>query len=111
MVTGEKLESYAAGETIFAEGDPGDGMFIVRSGQVELRTGDVRRETVGEGEFFGEMALIDNEPRSASAVALTDCQLTVVDARRFQFMVQQTPFFALQVMKTLARRLRQMNIP
>jgi CRP/FNR family transcriptional regulator, cyclic AMP receptor protein len=105
----EQLESYAAGQTIFNEGEPGNGMYIVRSGQVELRGGNVRREVVGESEFFGEMALIDNEPRSAGAIALTDCQLTLVDARRFEFMVQQTPFFALQVMRTLARRLRQMN--
>jgi CRP/FNR family transcriptional regulator, cyclic AMP receptor protein len=108
-MTAERLESYAAGEAIFREREHGNTMYLVQSGEVELRLGGLRLEIVREGEFFGEMALIDEEPRSARAVALSDCQLQAVDQKRFEFMVQQTPFFALRVMRTLARRLRQMN--
>jgi CRP-like cAMP-binding protein len=55
------------------------------------------------------MALIDRRPRSATAIAKTDAHLVRIDERRFQFMVQQTPFFALEVMRTIVRRLRDMN--
>jgi CRP-like cAMP-binding protein len=58
---------------------------------------------------MGEMALIDSQPRSATAVALTDCSLAVIDEKRFLFMVHETPFFALDIMRILAERLRQMN--
>jgi CRP-like cAMP-binding protein len=66
-------------------------------------------ETAGPGAFVGEMALIDRQRRSASAVARTDCKLVRIDEQRFQFMTQQTPFFALEVMRTLVRRLRGMD--
>ena len=108
-MTAERLESYAAGETIFRERERGDVMYLVQSGQVELRLAGLRLEVVGDGEFFGEMALIDEGPRSARAIPLSDCHLQVIDQARFELMVQQTPSFALRVMRTLARRLRRMN--
>jgi CRP/FNR family cyclic AMP-dependent transcriptional regulator len=101
------LVRYSSGATIFEEGDPGDCMYIVRSGTVALSCGGRALETVGEGGLFGEMALVDNGPRSACAVAASDCELTLIDARRFEFMVQQTPYFAVEVMRTVARRLRE----
>jgi CRP/FNR family cyclic AMP-dependent transcriptional regulator len=64
-------------------------------------------ETVGEGAIFGEMAVIDREPRSATAVAETDCELVAVDKRRFWFLVQETPYFAEIVMRVMADRLRR----
>jgi CRP-like cAMP-binding protein len=66
-------------------------------------------ETAGQGSFIGEMALIDDEPRSASARARSDCRVFPIDEARFQSLVMETPFFALQLMKTLARRLRLMD--
>jgi CRP/FNR family cyclic AMP-dependent transcriptional regulator len=108
-MSAERLESYTAGDIIFREREPGNVMYMVHSGQVELRLGGLRLEIVGEGEFFGEMALIDEEPRSARAIALSDCELQAVDRERFEFMVQQTPSFALRVMRTLAQSLRRMN--
>ena len=63
----------------------------------------------GVPHIVGELALIDDEPRTASVVAKTDCQLVAVDRRRFQYMVQETPFFGLAVMKVLADRLRKTN--
>jgi CRP-like cAMP-binding protein len=64
---------------------------------------------MGPGEPFGEMALIDQTPRTATAIAKTPCKLAVIPEKRFLFMVQTTPHFALQIMKVMADRLRKMN--
>lgn len=101
--------SFAAGDIIFKAGDHGDVMYIVTDGEVDIRDGPVLLETAGPGSIFGELALIDDAPRSATVTARTNCQLVKVDRRRFEFMVQETPFFALTVMKVLADRLRKTN--
>jgi len=98
---------YAQGEVIFREGEPGDLMYAVIEGEVEIKTGERLIERTGEGGVVGELALIDRGPRSASAVAATPCVLAPIDEKQFQFMVQETPFFALQVMRVLAERLRR----
>lgn len=84
-------------------------MYIVKEGEVDVLVRGKTMESVGPGEFLGEMALIDKHPRSATAVAKTDCQLVPVDEKRFTFLVQQTPYFAIEVMRIMARRLRQMD--
>jgi len=104
------FEDYAAGDVIFSEGDPGETMFAIRAGEVEIHIGDDVLETLGEGAIFGELALIDKVNRSASARARTACEIVVIDERQFTFLVQQTPTFALQVMRVLAERLRR-NTP
>jgi len=104
-----ETKKFPAGQSIFNEGDPGDIVYVVKSGLVELKAGNRVLETVGEGGLFGEMALIDNEKRSASAQAKTDCDLVVIDENRFQFLVRETPFFAVVVMRIMAHRLRNMN--
>jgi CRP-like cAMP-binding protein len=76
---------------------------------MEIFLGDFVLETVGPGALIGEMALIDESLRTASALAKTPCRLAEIDRRRFHFLVQQTPHFATHVMKTLADRLRHMN--
>jgi CRP/FNR family cyclic AMP-dependent transcriptional regulator len=97
------------GEYLFREGDAGDKMFVVLEGNMEITLGDFVLETAGPGALVGEMALIDSSPRTASVVAKTPCRLAQIDQRRFHFLVQQTPYFATHVMKTLADRLRHMN--
>jgi CRP/FNR family transcriptional regulator, cyclic AMP receptor protein len=82
-------------------------MYIVMEGEVEILDGSTSLEIVGPGSIFGELALIDDEPRSATAAVKTDAKLVAVDRRRFEFMVSETPFFALAVMKVLADRLRR----
>ena len=101
--------SFVAGTTVFAEGEKPNSMYVVRSGEVELKLGGSTVETVGPDSFFGEMALIDHSLRCASAVAKSDCELIPIDEKRFLFMVEETPFFALTVMRTLAARLRHMD--
>jgi len=101
--------TFTTGQEIFAEGQPGDVMFIVKEGEVDVIVHGKVVETVGPGGILGEMALIDHHPRSATAIAKTDCQLVSIDERRFQFLVQQTPYFAIEVMRVLANRLRHMD--
>jgi CRP/FNR family transcriptional regulator, cyclic AMP receptor protein len=98
-----------AGDFLFREGESGDKMYVLLEGEADIMVGDLVVETAGPGALLGEMALIDNSPRTASVVAKTPCRLAEVDRRRFHFLVQQTPHFATHVMKTLADRLRHMN--
>lgn len=99
--------TFAAGETIFAKGDPGDRMFVITAGTVRIADGERVIATLGPGELLGELALIDASPRSADAVAETACALAPIDRPRFLFLVQQTPYFAVQVMQAMAERLRE----
>jgi len=98
-----------AGEAIFRTYDMGSEMYVVLEGQVELTIDSNVLEVLGPGEPFGEMALIDQAPRIATATAKTPCKLAVIPEKRFLFMVQQTPHFALQIMKVMADRLRKAN--
>src|SRR5262245_38645150 len=101
------FKSFSAGQRIFMQGEPGDFMYVVKEGEVDILVHDRVVETVGPGGILGEMALIDTKARSATAVAKTDCQLVPIDEKRFTFLVQQTPYFSLYVMRVLAGRLRQ----
>ena len=100
---------FAPGEFLFKEGDKRELMYVLLEGEVEIRLGDYVVETAVPGALIGEMALIDDSPRAANAVAKTACRLAPVDKRRFHFLVQQHPHFATHVMKELADRLRNMN--
>jgi CRP-like cAMP-binding protein len=96
-------------EFLFREGDKGEKMYVVLEGEMEISLGNFVLESAGPGALIGEMAMIDNSPRTANAVAKTSCRLAQIDRSRFHFLVQQTPHFATHVMKTLADRLRHMN--
>ena len=100
---------YAAGDVIFAEGDKGDAMFVIRTGEVTIERGGRVMETLSGGGVFGEMALIDGSPRSATVRAKTDCEVAPINEKTFLFLVHETPFFAIAVMRTLADRLRRMD--
>lgn len=107
VLGGGDAEHVVAGTVMFREGEPGDVMYGVRTGEVALRVGDSEVEVARTGDFLGELALVDRGPRSARAIAKTDCELVRVDEKRFQFMVTQTPFFAPEVMRVMAARLRR----
>ena len=97
------------GTVIFKRGDPSDFMYAVLEGEVDIIVEDKIVSTVHSGSLFGEMALIDNGPRSATAQVKSTAKVVPVDKRRFMFMIQQTPFFALQVMQLMAERIRQFD--
>jgi len=101
--------SLRPGEVLFAEGAGGQSMYVVRSGTVRIGSGNTVYEDVDAGGIVGEMAIIEDAPRSANATALTECEVAEIDRKRFDFLVQQTPHFARNVMKVLSRRLREMN--
>jgi CRP/FNR family transcriptional regulator, cyclic AMP receptor protein len=107
MFRNQVAESFAAHDTIFSKGDPRTVMYVVQDGEVEIRLGDKVLEVVGTDGIFGEMAMVDGQPRSATAIARTDCKLVPIDQNRFQFLVQQTPYFALEVMRVVVERLRR----
>ena len=104
-----ELVAFPAGQKIFLEGDPGDLMYVVRDGQVDLHVKGQLVDALGPGGVLGEMALIEHAPRTATATAKTDCTLVPIPEKRFMFMVQQTPHFALQIMRVIAERLRRMD--
>jgi CRP-like cAMP-binding protein len=108
-VANGEVVAHAAGDVIFQRGDPGHLMYIVKSGEVAVTYGDGQTVAVGPGHSFGEMALIDGHSRSADVVASTDVELYPVDRSLFLVLVQDTPFFALEVMKSLTERLRRAN--
>ena len=102
-------ENLQGGEIIFHDGDKADCLYIVKEGQVDIALGNRLLRPLGAGEIFGEMAIIDGSPRSASATARTDVTLIPADEKQFVFLVGQLPFFALNVMRVMAERLRTMN--
>ena len=106
---GVPARDFKAGDVIFREGDPARDLFIVQSGAVEIRLGNRLLETLSQYSIFGEMALIDNAPRSATAIAATDVRLVAVSEKQFLFLISNTPYFALNVMRVMARRLRAAN--
>ena len=103
------VRSFRAGEVIFNEGDPAQESYVIQKGQVKIRRNGRVLDTLPEKSIFGEMALIDHAPRAATAVAATDVVLVPVAEKQFLFLVSQTPYFALNVMRVLARRLRSAN--
>ena len=97
------------GQVIFSAGDTGREMFIVRSGIVELMVNGQVVETVEQGGIFGEMALVDPAPRSATALAGPDCSLVLVEEHSFNDLLRRVPGLGLEVMRVMARRLRRAN--
>ena len=106
--------SVPAGTVLFRQGDPGDCVYVVRSGVAEARAGagdeaDYPLAVFEPGDSFGEMALLTDEPRSTTIVALTDLDLWVLPKDRFLSLVKQTPELALAIGRLLSRRLQATN--
>ncbi|MBI3372744.1 MAG: EAL domain-containing protein [Betaproteobacteria bacterium] len=101
-------EIKPAGSSIFEMGALGEVLYIVKSGQAEIRVGDLVLETAGEGDLLGEMAILDEQvhQRSASAIALTDCEVVAMNRQRFLELLRANPEVGLEVSKLMVRRLR-----
>jgi CRP/FNR family cyclic AMP-dependent transcriptional regulator len=104
------LVAVPAGEPLFTAGESGDRMYVLMEGDAVVMVGDTVVERALPGALLGELALIEQAVRSATVMATTDCQFLPIDQRRFQFLVQQTPNFALHVMRTMADRLRRVDL-
>ncbi len=111
----KSLRRYGKSEIVFEQGSIGSEMYLIHRGKVLLsvrqdETEQIPLAVLNPGDFFGEMALVDDSPRSATASAAEDdTELIVMDRSRFLFMVRQQPEFALSLMHTLCRRLRDMD--
>ena len=108
------IDEYGVGDVIFEEGTIGRELYVVLDGQVEIaKINDGRKTiivTLGKGEFFGEMAVIDGSSRSATAIAASpDTRVMRINHARFVYLVSQQPAFALMIMDALSKRLRASN--
>jgi CRP/FNR family transcriptional regulator, cyclic AMP receptor protein len=105
--------AFKAGDTIISEGDQGNTAFFIVAGSVDVRIGQGAEArtvgTLGTGEVFGEMCLIEPGPRSATITALTDVECLAASYEEFIDAIETYPERAVGFMKTLVRRLRQMN--
>jgi CRP-like cAMP-binding protein len=101
--------TYPAGSVVFNQGDPGSCMYIVQSGVIEMVIGDKVIEVCGPNEAIGFMSMVDGAPRSSTARVKDACELSLIDTRKFRFMVDEVPNFALYIMGAMARRIRGMS--
>jgi len=104
-----KLYDLPSCETLFKEGDPGNLMYVLMSGTADVIVHNQVVETIESGDIVGEMAMLDEGTRSATVIAKSDCKLFPIDHQRFYFLTQQSPNFAVHVMRVIATRLRRMN--
>ena len=105
--------SFATGTVLFREGEPGREMYVIQSGRVQLTRRLKHQEKIlavlPPGEFFGEMSIINNRPRSATATVLEDARLLVIDSRTFEAMIRGNAEIAVRLIKKLSNRLEQAN--
>jgi CRP/FNR family cyclic AMP-dependent transcriptional regulator len=101
--------AFSVGSVIFNQGDPGSCMYIVQSGVIEMVIGDKVIEICGPNEAIGFMSMVDGAPRSSTARVKEACELSLIDQRKFRFMVDEVPNFALYIMGAMARRIRGMS--
>jgi CRP/FNR family transcriptional regulator, cyclic AMP receptor protein len=109
FVNAKEQRALAPGEVLFRAGEPGSHMYGVVDGVVELRRDEHVIATVGPGDTFGELAIIDDGLRSLTAVAAEPSTVVAIDERTFTYLVHETPLFALQVMRSIAARLREVD--
>jgi CRP-like cAMP-binding protein len=101
--------NFPAGSVVFNKGDAGSCMYVVQSGVIEMVIGDTVIEMCGPNEAIGFMSMIDSAPRSSTARVKEACELSVIDQRKFRFMVDEVPNFAIYIMGAMARRIRGMG--
>jgi CRP/FNR family cyclic AMP-dependent transcriptional regulator len=112
LASGSARRSYPKGRTIVAEGEPSQSMYILLAGRAKVQRSDSEGKEVilavlSSGEFFGEMSLIDDAPRSASVITLEACEFMAVSKEAFKAMLVQSPEVTMAVMRGLVRRLRE----
>src|SRR5262245_53457778 len=101
--------TFSAGSVVFNKGDPGSCMYIVQSGVIEMVIGDKVVEICGPNEAIGFMSMVDGAPRSSTARVKEDCELSLIDQRKFRFMGRRGAELRLYIMGAMARRIRGMS--
>jgi CRP/FNR family transcriptional regulator, cyclic AMP receptor protein len=104
----DKFEVFAPGQIIFRQGQSGGTMYVIKAGEVEIQANGKTVACLYEGEILGEMSLLTHTDRSATAIARQETQLVAVDQQQFDFLVDNTPYFAHQMMQIMTYRLRQL---
>jgi CRP-like cAMP-binding protein len=99
---------YGGGSALVKSGAPGESVFVILDGRAVVRAG-ARRVNLGIGDFFGEMSLLDGEPRSATVTAQTDVLVMMIPRRKFLKLLEKEPRIAIAVMTTLSRRVRALQ--
>ena len=100
----------SSGGLVFGEGEPGDALYIVVEGKVRVHKGDRHLAELGERECFGEMSVLDSEPRSASVSAIGETLLLKIGREEFRDILAERPEISVGIMKVLSRRLRDANV-
>lgn len=101
------IREYNIGDAIFKVGDPGDYLAVLLSGSIEIRKGSKVLTVIEPGSIFGEMGLIDGQPRMADAFATTSIRVAEVREGQFMALIEKTPYFSLEIMRLLTDRLRR----
>lgn len=113
MVTGGLGKIYMDGEEIVHQGEVGDCMYVIQTGQAEAIQGkegkEVRLAVLGEGDVFGEMALFERMPRSATVRALGDVRVLTIDKKTFLRRVHEDPSLAFRILQKLSYRIRELD--
>lgn len=113
METADLGKIYQAGQTIVRQGEPGECMYVIQSGQVVVlqqnEGSEVALAVLSKGDFFGEMAIFEREVRSATVRALNEAQILTVDKRAFLRRIQEDPSLAFRMVETMSRRIRDLD--
>jgi CRP-like cAMP-binding protein len=105
-----QVVDITSGVDLVIEGEPGDALFVVLEGEVAVRRGGVEIAREGAGAYFGELAVLDGEPRSATVTALTDAKVAVIGIRMFRTMLREFPDLAEQMLIAMAGELREARL-
>ena len=98
------------GNTLFREGDDGNEMYVLITGKADVIMGGVLIGKCSQGGIVGEMAVVDGSPRYGTVTATTDCKFVVIDKKRFHYLIDETPGFALEVIRIVAKRLKECDL-
>jgi len=101
-----KENNFESGKVILHKGEPGDGFYLILEGEVEVRLDGMTLTKLGPGQFFGEMAIFDNQPRSADVVAVTPSRILFLSAPAFKTFLITNPKICMKMLGEFARRLR-----
>jgi CRP-like cAMP-binding protein len=109
-----KLQTFSAGEVLFREGEPGDRVFFIMQGRVKVHQThsdghEQELAQLGDSDIVGEMAVLDERPRSATVTALEDTDVMVVEKANFLASMEQQPQLAIRFLKLLSERIHRLN--